>query len=644
MGRPNTLQQSLPSLRRVVVRFWPYLRQQTLPILTSLLALFAGIGLRLLEPWPLKIVIDQVIGAQPGSGVLNIPALNAVDPVVLLTFSALALVIITGLRALADYVHTVGFATVGNRVTTQIRNQLYRHLQFLSLSFHTKARSGDLVVRVVGDVNMLRDVAVTALLPLIADMLILVAMVAFMFWLQWQLALLAMTIIPLFWLSTVRIGRRIHESARRQRQRMGAMAATVSESIGAIKVVQALSLETMFEQTFFSRSRQSLQEDVRGSRLSAGLGRTVDVLLAIASALVLWYGGWLVLQGSLTAGELLVFLTYLKRALNPLQDYAKYTSRLAKAAAAGERVLDILDRTPEVRDLPGAVPAPAFRGFVSFENVSFSYEPGQRVLDGIDFEVQPGQQVALVGASGIGKSTLISLILRLYDPLQGCIRIDGTDIRAYTLESLRAQMSVVLQDSVLFASSVTDNLTSAAPGATFEQVEAAARLANAHQFIQALPQGYDTILGERGVTLSHGERQRIAIARAALRRAPILILDEPTTGLDEENERVVIEALERLARGRHPSGGTPGDSTQPVRSCTTFLITHDLQLAARADLILYLEDGRILERGTYPDLMRSNSRYAAIFKLQATALEHHLPEKYQVLPRQATPVQTGNAK
>jgi ATP-binding cassette subfamily B protein len=239
---------------------------------------------------------------------------------------------------------------------------------------------------------------------------------------------------------------------------------------------------------------------------------------------------------------------------------------------------------------------------VRFEDVSFSYEAGQHVLEGIEFAVPPGHHVALVGPSGIGKSTLVSLMLRLYDPVRGHVKIDGRDIRTYTLESLRAQISVVLQDSILFAASVWDNIAYGAPAATCDQVQAAARLANAHEFIRALPQGYDTVLGERGVTLSHGQRQRIAIARAAMRQAPLLILDEPTTGLDEENERSVIEALERL-----------------TRDITTFVVTHNLHFASRADLILYLEGGRVLERGSHRELMRAKGRYACLYALQASS-------------------------
>src|SRR5262249_8399170 len=301
-----------------------------------------------------------------------------------------------------------------------------------------------------------------------------------------------------------------------------------------------LSLEGIFDQTFSEQNKKSLSEDLKTSRLSAALRRVVEALVALATALVLWYGAWLVLRNELTPGDLLVFLVYLKTGFKSVQNFARYTGRLAKAAVASERVLDILERAPDVCDLPGAVPAPPLRGCVRFQDVSFAYHPGRYVLKHIDFEVSAGQHVALVGPSGIGKSTLVSLILRLYDPVQGRVLIDGHDIRDYTLASLRGQISVVLQDTLLFAASVTDNIAYGTPGATRGEIEAAARLANAHDFIENLPCGYETILSERGVSLSQGQRQRLAIARAAIRKAPILILDEPTTGLDEENEQAVI--------------------------------------------------------------------------------------------------------
>jgi ATP-binding cassette, subfamily B, bacterial len=601
MARPQTLAQSLPGMRRVVRRFWPYVRRQGALIAASLLALLTGVGLRLLEPWPLKIVFDRVLAARHYDGLSVVPFLDDLDPMALLAVAALGVVVITGLRALADYYYTVGFALASNRALAEVRGDVYRHLQGLSLSFHTRAKSGDLILRVIGDVGMLRDAMTTAALPLTANLMVLAGMVGVMLWMRWELALLVLATAPLFWLATARIGRRLREVAKAQRQREGAMAATAAEAIAAIKVVQALSLEGRFAQAFAGDNDRSLRAGVKASRLTAGLERTVDVLIALGTALVLGCGALLVLRGTLSPGDLLVFLAYLKTAFRPVRDLAKYTGRLAKATAAGERVLDLLDRTPEVRDRPGAVPAPALRGQVRFEGVGFAYEPGKPVLQEVEFEVGPGQRVALVGPSGIGKSTVVSLILRLYDPCEGRVVLDGRDVRDYTLASLRAQISVVLQDSILFAASVWDNIAYGAPGATREEIEAAARLANAHDFIRALPGGYDTVLGERGVTLSHGQRQRIAIARAAVRKAPLLILDEPTTGLDEENQRAVVEALERLSAGH-----------------TTFLITHDLPFAARADVIFYLERGRVLERGTHADLMGAQGRYATLYRLQET--------------------------
>src|SRR2546425_1377773 len=595
MAKPVKLREKLPGLWRISKYFWPHARKYKGLMAASLFALFAEVGLRLMEPWPLKFVFDRILVSGGQRNRLSfIPRLDGVDPMFALAVAAVAVVAITGLRSLASYWQTIGFAQIGNRVLRKVRSQLYRHVQYLSLSFHTKAKTGDLVVRVISDVGMLQDVAVTALIPTIAKVLIVTSMVGLMFYLNWQLALIAVSVFPLFWLRTVTLTHRIREVAQKQRRQEGAMAASAAESINAIKTVQALSLEETFAKTFSCESERSLKEDVKGKRLSATLERTVDVIIAVATALVLWQGTRLVLRGAISSGDLLVFLAYLKSAYRPVQDFAKYSTRLAKATAAGERVIDLLERVPEVRDLPDAVRAPTFRGEVKFENVSFAYESGHPVLANIDLDVRPGQRIVIVGPSGSCKSSLVSLILRLYDTRQGRVLIDGEDIRRVTLESLRSQISVVLQDTLLFAASVRDNIAFAAPGASFERIEQAARLANAHEFITALPQGYDTMVSERGVTLSHGQRQRIAIARAAIREAPILILDEPTTGLDKKNEQAVLKALNRLNQGH-----------------TTFLITHDLRHAEGADLILYLEGGRIVERGTHDELVRAGGHYAA---------------------------------
>lgn len=610
MGRPQSIRESLPGVRHIVRHFAPYIRKQRGLIAGSTLALFAEVFLRALEPLPLKFVFDYVIAPKEGRAALNLPVIGTLDAATLLTVSAFAVVSVIGLRALMAYLNTVGFALVGNRVLTEVRGDLYRHLQCLSLSFHNRARGGDLLVRVIGDIGMLRDITVTALLPLAANVMILAAMSALMFWLNWKLAALALATVPLFWLFTARITKKIQTVSRDQRKREGAMASTASESIGAIRVVQALSLEETFAGAFSSHNKKSLKEGVKSSRLTASLERTVDVLIAIATALVLWFGARLTLRGELTPGDLLVFLAYLKNAFKPVQDFAKYTGRIAKATAAGERIVELFERKPEVRDLPEAIPSSVFRGDVKFESVTFSYETGHTILKGINLDVPAGHRVAIVGPSGNGKSTLVNLVLRLYDPESGRVLIDGRDIREYTIESLRSQIGVVLQDSILFAASVRDNIAYGASEATEEEIERAARLANAHDFIEQMPEGYDTILGERGVTLSAGQRQRIAIARAAVRKAPILILDEPTTGLDGENERLVMQALDRLSKGK-----------------TTFLITHALSHAVSSDIAVYIEGGRILECGSHSELLRAGGRYAALYRLQESVTTNHINQE-----------------
>ncbi|TVR58151.1 MAG: ABC transporter ATP-binding protein [Candidatus Competibacteraceae bacterium] len=598
--RPANLPEALPGLGRILRRFWPYLRKHVPLIAGAMLALFASIGARLLEPWPLKFVIDRVVVAAPAGGASGWAWVDGLEPMTLLTYAAIAMLLIVAARGVGSYLSTISFALVGNKMLTEVREDLYRHLQGLSLAFHHKTKTGDLTIRIIGDIGMLKETTVTAILPLLANVLMLAGMVGIMLWLNWGLALIALLPMPLLWLTSVKVGRRIQEVSRKQRQREGAMASTAAESMTAIRDIQALSLEKTFEKAFTSESKKSLKEGVKAKRLAAGLERTVDVLIGLSSALVLWFGARLVLTGVLTPGDLLVFLAYLKNTFRPIREFAKYTGRLAKATAAGERVVDLLEQTAEVRDLPNARPAPPFVGAVQFDRVSFAYEPEQPVLNQIDLHVAPGERVAVVGPSGMGKSTLASLLLRLHDPGEGRVLIDGVDIREYRLDTLRAQISIVLPDSLLFAASVRDNIGYGAPNASVEEIERAARLANAHTFITALPNGYDTVLGERGVTLSSGQRQRIAIARAALRRSPILILDEPTTGLDRGNERAVIEALENLSQGR-----------------TVLMITHDLELAAHADRIVYLEAGEILEQGAHAELLDRDGRYAELFRTRA---------------------------
>jgi ATP-binding cassette subfamily B protein len=603
--RPDKIQNLVPTLWRMVRHFRPYLHKNRYLIGGSTVAVFAEVGLRLLEPWPLKFIFDVVLVPQVAQdGATALGWFAGMDRMTVLLICAASIFVITCLRAVAEYANTVGFALVGNRVLTDVRGDLYRHLQCLSLSYHTKSRGGDLIVRIIGDIGMLKDIAVTALLPLLGNVLILVGMVTFMFILNWQLALMTTVTIPLFWLSTTHNTRKIRDVVARQRQRESAMAATAGESMGAIKTVQALSLEQRFSDTFGGENKKSLKEGVQASRLAARLERTVDVLTALATALVLWRGAQLVMGSAITPGDLIVFLRYLQQAFRPVRDFAKYSGRLAKATAAADRVLDVLQREPDVKDLPGAVDAPRLRGAVRFENVSFAYEPDQFALNDVTLDVAPGQHVAIVGASGGGKTTMANLLLRLYDPTSGRVMIDGRDVREYTLRSLRGQSGVVLQDSLLFAATIRENIAYGAPDVSDEQIEGAARLANAHEFITALPDGYETVVGERGVTLSGGQRQRIAIARAAVRDSRILILDEPATGLDEDNAAAVIDALEKVAVRR-----------------TTFYITHDLQLAERADVILVVERGRIVERGAHDELLRRGGRYARMYNLQCGGRE-----------------------
>ena len=571
------LRSIVPSLRRIQEFLTPHLKPHRPLVAGGFLALFGEVLFRLLEPWPLKFVIDAVIG--PGAS--QNPSMMR-----LLVLAAISVIAIAGLRALCAYLMTVFFALAGTRAMTSVRASVYSHVLRLSLRFHHSSRGGDLITRLIADVGRLRDVAVTAAMPLIGNVVTLVAMLAVMFVLDWRLALVVLAAFPVFALSSSSSSRKITSASRQQRRREGDLAGAAGESLGAIKVVQAYSLAERFERGFAADNTQELKEGVRATRLSAALERKTDLLVGVATGAVLLIGGRSVLAGHLTPGELVVFIQYLKGAFKPMRDLAKYTGRIAKAAASGERILELMNTRQDIKDASGAYRIRRLAGEVRFEGVTATYGDQNVALDRVDLRIRAGSKVALVGHSGSGKSTLASLLLRLQDPRNGRVTVDGHDLRDVTVDSLREHIAVVLQDSVLFAGTIGENIEMGRAGATATEVEQVARAANAHDFIMALPDGYETVVGERGDTLSGGQRQRIAIARAMLREAPIIILDEATTGLDPRNSAQVLEAIDRLAAGR-----------------TTLVITHALADALGCDQVVVLEQGRVVEQGTPQQLM-----------------------------------------
>jgi ATP-binding cassette subfamily B protein len=592
MARPTSLRGALPGVKATAVRFRDHIRAQRRLLVLGLLALVAEVGFRLLEPWPLAYVIDAVVASSGSDLATRQTDLGSLT--LLIGLCAGGLVAIVALRALMSYLMTICFALAGNRVLTRVRAELYAHLNALSMSFHDRRRTGDLVTRVTGDVGRLQEAAVTAMVPLVGNLATLGGMLVVIAVLDWQLALVVLVVFPLFILISTRLTRKIVGVSRGQRTAEGNLASLATESLSSMAVVQSYSLESRLQERFGGSNQASLADGVKAKKLSAGLERKTDVLVGIATGLVLFFGAHQVLTGKLTPGELTVFLTYLKTAFKPLRDIAKYTGRIAKASASGERIIDVLDERIEIADAPWARPAPIFHGYVEFDDVHLAYQPGHPVLRGLTLSVQAGQRVAVVGPSGSGKSSLMALLCRLRDPDLGHIRIDGHDLSDLTLASVRRQVSIVLQDSVLFASSIRDNIALGSPEpVSDEQVVTAATLAGAHEFVRALPDGYDTVVGERGATLSGGQRQRIAIARAAIRNAPIVILDEALTGLDPDTEGEVSAALGRLTEGR-----------------TTFVITHDVDVARDCDVVVWLERGRLLTKGRPYEVLPANSSRA----------------------------------
>lgn len=565
-------------LRRTLALLRPYLRDERLLLGGGLAAMLIEVALRVAEPWPLKFVVDAVtvsLGATTGAA-----AGGAEATVQLLVSCGILLIGIVGLRACAQYLATIAFALAGSRIATRLRSQLFSHLQSLTMRYHSRAAHGDNVQRLVGDVGRLQEVAVTAGLPLIGNILTLVVLAVVMAFLDPFLAVVVLVAAALYAVISRTGAKRITAAARRTRRSEGDLANTAAETFGAIRVVQAFGLERHRGRAFERGNERALSEGVATRRLAAGLERGTDVIVGIALAIVLVFGGWRVIEGALTPGDLVVFTSYLKLALRPLKDLAKHTGRIAKACASGERVADLLDESTEVADRPDARRLPDGPGTVDLVEVDLDDGRGAALFRGLSLRVEAGTSVCVLGPSGAGKSTLAGLITRAADPAAGTVMIDGTDVRAATLASVRAAVAVVPQESVLFATTVRDNIRLGRLDASDAEVEQAARQAHAHAFIVGLPDGYDTELGDRGQTLSGGQRQRLAIARALLRDARIVLLDEATTGLDPSSKEAVAASLASLTRGR-----------------TTISITHDPSAIRTADRVIWVEEGEIVEDG-----------------------------------------------
>ena len=601
MNKNTRKRQAGKNTKQWLPYFLPLLRPFRKQLWWAVLAMVLDASLTFFRPWPLKVVIDRVLSHRP----TRVPFLSAwLDNTTLsrirILYGACAATLLIALSTgLLTYWYTRTLGIVGQRFVFDLRCRLFAHMQRLSLRFHDTQHRGDLITHLTSDIQAIQDLISNGLIVLGSNAFLLICMLILMLWLNWQFAFVALAVAPLLFWTVFRYTHRIKAAAREARASTGLLASLAQETLASIRIVQGLAQEEQQNDRFQAHSESSLRSYLEGVRYQARVAPLVDVFAAAGLVLVMWFGATHVIEGHLTTGDMVVFFAYVTNLYSPMKALARLSYVTSKASVGAERIADIMRVRSEVTDHHGAREVSHLKGEIEFRDVSFEYQSGQLVLSRINLRVPPGEKVAIVGATGAGKSTLISLVPRLYDSSSGTVSIDGEDIRNYSVQSLRAQISLVLQDSLLFSGTVRENIAFGRPDASDKEIVAAAVVANAAEFIDVLPDGYETLVAEGGTSLSGGQKQRIAIARAILRGSPILILDEPTSGLDAASERTVIDALERAARGR-----------------TTLLIAHRLTTVRLADRIIVLEKGRIVEEGSHQELLSLRGKYAHLYSLQ----------------------------